>query len=76
MLLCKWQCAGCRHQIYLTAGTVFDNSKLELRKWYLATFLIVSSKSGISAKELQSQIGVTYKTAWYVNRRLREVMTH
>ncbi len=69
-----WQCAGCRHQIYLTAGTVFDNSKLELRKWYLATFLIVSSKSGISAKELQSQIGVTYKTAWYVNRRLREVM--
>ena len=33
-----WQCAGCRHQIYLTAGTVFDNSKLELRKWYLATF--------------------------------------
>jgi transposase-like protein len=41
---------------------------------HLATFLIVSSKSGISAKELQSQIGVTYKTAWYVNRRLREVM--
>ena len=69
-----WQCADCRHQIYLTANTVFDNSKLELRKWYLATFLMVSSKAGISAKELQSQIGVTYKTAWYVHRRLREAM--
>lgn len=69
-----WQCANCRHQIYLTANTVFDNSKLELRKWYFAAFLMVSSKAGISAKELQSQIGVTYKTAWYVHRRLREAM--
>lgn len=70
----RWECKGCKHQISITSGTVFDNSKLELRKWYLAAFLIVSSKSGISAKELQRQIGVTYKTAWYVNRRLREVM--
>jgi transposase-like protein len=69
-----WQCKGCKHQIQLTANTVFDNSKIELRKWYLAAFLIISSKAGISAKELQSQIGVTYKTAWYVNRRLREAM--
>jgi len=69
-----WQCKSCNHQIKLTAHTVFDNTKLELRKWYLAAFLLISSKSGVSAKELQSQIGVTYKTAWYVHRRLREAM--
>jgi hypothetical protein len=40
----------------------FENSKIELRKWYWAAFLMISSKSGISEKELQSQIGLTYKT--------------
>lgn len=53
---------------------LLTRSKLEIRKWYWAAFLMISSKAGISAKELQSQIGVTYKTAWYVHRRLREVM--
>lgn len=70
----KWECAKCKHQVSLIAGTVFDNTKIGLRKWYFAAFLLVSSKGGISAKELQHQIGVTYKTAWYVNRRLREAM--
>jgi transposase-like protein len=69
-----WQCKQCKHQMKILSGTVFENSKLEVEKWYWAAFLIISSKAGISAKELQSQIGVTYKTAWYVNRRLREVM--
>jgi len=70
----RWECKNCKHQVSIYANTVFENTKIELRKWYLAAFLIVSSKGGISAKELQRQIGVTYKTAWYVNRRLREAM--
>jgi transposase-like protein len=69
-----WKCKECKHQTSILVGTVFENSKLELRKCYWAAFLMISSKAGISAKELQSQIGVTYKTAWYVHRRLREVM--
>jgi transposase-like protein len=69
-----WKCKICKKQTSILVGTVFENSKLELRKWYWAAFLMISSKAGISAKELQSQIGVTYKTAWYVHRRLREVM--
>jgi ribosomal protein L37AE/L43A/transposase-like protein len=69
-----WQCSKCGHQVSITAGTVFDNTKIGLQKWYFASYLIASSKGGISAKELQHQIGVTYKTAWYINRRLREVM--
>ena len=64
----KWQCGKCRHQISLIADTVFDNTKIRLRKWYYAAYLIVSSKGGMSAKELENHIGVTYKTAWYVNR--------
>lgn len=70
----RWECAKCKRQVKLSAGTVFDNTEIGLRKWYFAAFLPVSSKGGISAKELQSQIGVTYKSAWYVNRRLREAM--
>lgn len=70
----KWECANCKHQISLIANTVFDNTKIELRKWYFAAYLILSSKGGMSAKELERHIGVTYKTAWYVNRRLREAM--
>jgi len=69
-----WECKNCKHHTSVLLGTVFENSKLDLRKWYWAAFLMISSKAGISAKELQSQIGVTYKTAWYVGRRLREVM--
>jgi len=69
-----WECKNCKHHTSTLVGTAFDNSKLELRKWYWAAFLLISSKAGISAKELEFQIGVTYKTAWYVNRRLREAM--
>jgi transposase-like protein/predicted RNA-binding Zn-ribbon protein involved in translation (DUF1610 family) len=69
-----WVCKKCKHHNPILVGTVFENSKLEIRKWYWAAFLMICSKAGISAKELQLQIGVTYKTAWYVNRRLREVM--
>lgn len=72
---CKiWVCKKCNYQTSILINTVFENSKLSIEKWYWATFLMISSKAGISAKELQFQLGVTYKTAWYVTRRLREVM--
>ncbi|MDR0975266.1 MAG: IS1595 family transposase [Ruminococcus sp.] len=69
-----WECKNCKKHTSILLGTAFENSKLDLRKWYWAAFLIISSKAGISAKELQGHIGVTYKTAWYINRRLREAM--
>jgi len=69
-----WQCKNCGHQISLISGTIFDNTKIGLQKWYLAAFFILYSKNGISAKELQHQIRVTYKTAWYINRRIRDAM--
>ena len=68
------QCKNCQTQVSITSGSVMHNTKIPIRKWYFAIHLITSSKRGISSKELQRQIGVTYKTAWYVNKRIRNAM--
>lgn len=67
--------AGCRMDFTVTVGTVFERSKIALHKWLLASFLICSSKKGMSAHQLHRTIGVTYKTAWFMAHRLREAMT-
>jgi transposase-like protein len=69
------QCSKCHYQLSMTSGTVMNNTKTPISKWYLAIYLITSSKRGMSSKELQRQIKVTYKTAWYINKRIREAMT-
>ena len=55
-------------------GTVFERSKIALNKWLLATMLLSSSKKGMSAHQLHRMLGVTYKTAWFIARRIREAM--
>lgn len=67
-------CANCNHQVSATAGTVMQCTQLQIQKWYLAIYLITISKSGISSKSLQKEIGVTYKTAWYVHKRVCAAM--
>lgn len=69
-----YQCGDCRKQFTVTVGTVFERSKVPLNKWLLATFLMASSKKGISAHQLHRSIGVTYKTAWFMFHRIREAM--
>ncbi len=69
-----FQCGDCRKQFSVTVGTVFEQSKVPLNKWLLATFLMASSKKGISAHQLHRTIGVTYKTAWFMFHRIREAM--
>jgi transposase-like protein len=69
-----YQCNGCRKQFTVTVGTVFERSKVPLNKWLLATFLLTSSKKGMSAHQLHRTIGVTYKTAWFMFHRIREAM--
>lgn len=69
-----YQCGDCRKQFTVTVGTVFERSKVPLNKWLLATFLMSSSKKGISAHQLHRSIGVTYKTAWFMFHRIREAM--
>jgi transposase-like protein len=69
-----YQCKECRKQFTVTVGTVFERSKVPLNKWLLATFLLSSSKKGMSAHQLHRMIGVTYKTAWFMFHRIREAM--
>ena len=66
--------AECRYQFSVTAGTVFHDSHLPLWKWFLGIYLVGESKKGISAKQLQRTLGISYKTAWYLGHRIRSAM--
>lgn len=68
------QCNDCRDQFSITVGTVFERSKIPLHKWTLAAHLMGASKKGVSSKQIQRMLGVTYKTAWFMTMRLREAM--
>lgn len=69
-----YDCGHCRDQFTVTVGTVFERSKISLEKWLLAAALIAASKKGISSKQIERMLGVTYKTAWFMTHRLREAM--
>lgn len=70
----QFDCGSCRYQFSVTAGTLFHDSHLPLWKWFLAIYLMGESKKGISAKQLQRTLGVSYKTAWYLAHRIRDAM--
>ncbi len=69
-----YQCTRCKHQTSVTRNTVFHSTNLPLTKWFLAMFLIVTSKNGISALELSRQIGVSHNTAWSIKHKLMQAM--
>jgi transposase-like protein len=69
-----FQCRGCRHQTSLTAGTVMDSTKLSLRTWFLAIFLISQDKTGLSSLALKRQLGTSYRTAWLIHHKLMATM--
>lgn len=62
------------HQIHPLAGTIFEKSSTPLTSWFYALYLFSVSKNGVSAKELQRQLGVTYKTAWRMAAQIRALM--
>jgi transposase-like protein len=70
----RFQCLDCKYNFTFTSGTIFHSSHLPLTKWFLAIYLICSAKKGVSAKQLQRQLEVTYKTAWYMAHRIRLAM--
>lgn len=69
-----YACAFCAYQISPTAGTIFHKSPTKLTLWFYAIYLASQSKNGISAKELERQLGVTYKCAWRIAKKIRELM--
>lgn len=71
-----YKCSSCRNQFTVTVGTVFERSKIKLHIWRQAVHLICASKKGISSKQLERMLGVTYKTAWFMSHRIREAMTN
>src|SRR5579871_6261172 len=60
-----WQCNDCRKQFSVKVGTIFEESRLSLDKWFIAAWLIGNSKNGISSHEIARHLGVTQKTAWF-----------
>jgi transposase-like protein len=67
-------CAACGRQTSLTAGTIFDSTRLPLLTWFRAAWMVSSSKSGGSAKELQRELGIGYHAAWLLLQKLRLAM--
>ena len=70
-----FQCHQCRHQAYITAGTLFHSTNLPLVKWFWAIYLVASDKGGISALRLSKHIGVSWPTARKMLRKIRTAMT-
>jgi transposase-like protein len=64
----------CRKKFTATVGTIFENTKIPLSKWFVAVYLITSHKKGISSLQLHRDLGVTQKTAWFINHRICEML--
>jgi transposase-like protein len=64
----------CGFQIYPTVGTIFHKSPTSLKSWFFAMFLMTASKNGVAAKELERQLGVTYKCAWRMAHQIRQLL--
>lgn len=71
----EYRCANkeCTKKFSVTKGTIFESSKIPLRTWYAAIYLLTSGKKGISSVQLSEQLQVTQKTAWFLNHRIREM---
>jgi transposase-like protein len=73
----RWQCAACRYQVSLTAGTILHNTKTPLTVWFWAAYLTVTDKRGMSALLLQRKLGLRrYETAWMLLHKLRRAMVN
>ncbi len=69
-----YSCQKCGTQIYPLAGTIFEKSRTPLRSWFYGMYLMASTRSGISAKQLERELGVTYKTAWRMFKQMRSLL--
>ena len=70
----SYACNYCGHQVFPTADTPFHRTRTPLRDWFYVIFLFCASRNGVAAKEVQRQIGVTYKTAWRMCHEIRKYM--
>ena len=69
-----YKCRDCKRQFTATIGTIFEDSKIPLNKWFAAIYLMCASKKGVSAHQIHRQLDITYKSAWFMCHRVREAM--
>lgn len=69
-----YSCQWCGNHLHPTAGTIFEDSRTSLQMWFYAIYLFTTTRNGVSAKELQRQLGVTYKCAWRMGHQIRKHM--
>jgi transposase len=70
----SYSCDSCGHHVHPTAGTIFHKSPTPLTTWFYAIYLMASTRCGISAKQIQRETGVTYKTAWRMFKQIRSML--
>src|ERR1700687_1135581 len=70
-----YACQSSRHHIYRLADTIFEKSTTSLKTWFYAMYLMGSTRCGISAKQIQRETGVTYKTAWRMFKQIRTLLS-
>jgi transposase-like protein len=68
-----FSCAHCGDHVYPTAGTIFQDTRTPLQVWFYAIYLFVTTRHGVSGKELERVLGVTYKTAWRMGQQIRKL---
>src|ERR1035441_5484047 len=68
----RYRCAKCKQDFTIKTGTVFGESKLPLRKWFIAIYLLSTTSKGMSSVQVAKHVGVTQKTAWFMAHRIRE----
>lgn len=67
----RLRCNECKHNFSCTTGTIFENTKLPLQKWFIAMYLISSHKKGVSSLQIMRDCEVTQKTAWFMLQKIR-----
>lgn len=70
----SWTCTACGHHLHPTAGTIYHKSSTSLHLWFYAMYLMTSTRCGISAKQLERELGVTYKTAYRMFQQIRSLL--
>ncbi|MFZ3106732.1 MAG: IS1595 family transposase, partial [Candidatus Hydromicrobium sp.] len=70
----SYACDFCGNHVYPMAGTILEKSTTSLKDWFYAIFLMANTRCGISAKQLERELGVTYKTAWRMFKQIRLMM--
>src|SRR5919198_839895 len=70
----SYSCQFCGHRVHPMKGTIFEDSATSLRLWFHGMYLMASTRCGISAKQLERELGVTYKTAWRMFNKIRSLL--